>query len=74
MLSTCATSWARATTIGAGATQGPLILLAGLPGEHHEIGLLLFALAAHESGYRVLPLGANMPLDELAAVAGPERL
>lgn len=49
--------------------QGPLILLAGLPGEHHEIGLLLFALAAHESGFRVLPLGANMPLAELSAVA-----
>jgi MerR family transcriptional regulator, light-induced transcriptional regulator len=49
--------------------RGPLILLAGLPGEYHEIGLLLFALAAHDSGYRVLPLGANMPLKELAAVA-----
>ena len=50
--------------------QGPLILVAGLPGEHHEIGLLLFALAAHESGYRVLPLGANMPLRDLSVVAG----
>ena len=49
--------------------QGPLILVAGLPGEHHEIGLLLFALAAHESGYRVLPLGANMPLRDLSVVA-----
>jgi DNA-binding transcriptional MerR regulator len=49
--------------------RGPLILVAGLPGEHHEIGLLLFALAAHESGYRVLPLGANMPLRDLSAVA-----
>ena len=49
--------------------RGPLILLAGLPGEYHEIGLLLFALAAHESGYRVLPLGANMPLEDLAPVA-----
>lgn len=49
--------------------RGPLLLLAGLPGEHHEFGLLLFALAAHESGYRVLPLGANMPLGELASVA-----
>jgi DNA-binding transcriptional MerR regulator/methylmalonyl-CoA mutase cobalamin-binding subunit len=49
--------------------RGPLILVAGLPGEYHEIGLLLFALAAHESGYQVLPLGANMPLEELAAVA-----
>jgi DNA-binding transcriptional MerR regulator/methylmalonyl-CoA mutase cobalamin-binding subunit len=53
--------------------RGPLLLLAGLPGEYHEIGLLLFALAAHESGYRVLPLGANMPLDELAAVASKKQ-
>jgi len=49
--------------------EGPLVLLAGLPGEFHEIGLLLFALAALESGYRVIPLGANMPLDELSSVA-----
>lgn len=49
--------------------KGPLVLLAGLPGEYHEIGLLLFALAAHESGYRIIPLGANMPLGELAPVA-----
>ena len=32
-------------------------------------GLLLFALAAHEAGYRIIPLGADKPLDELAAVA-----
>jgi len=49
--------------------EGPVILLAGLPNEHHEIGLLLFSLAAHEAGYRVIPLGANMPLKELPAVA-----
>jgi len=49
--------------------RGPRLLLAGLPGENHEIGLLLFALAAHEYGYRVIPLGANMPLDELDYVA-----
>jgi DNA-binding transcriptional MerR regulator/methylmalonyl-CoA mutase cobalamin-binding subunit len=51
------------------SNNGPLVLLAGLPGEYHEIGLLLFALAAHEAGYRIIPLGANMPLDELAPVA-----
>jgi DNA-binding transcriptional MerR regulator/methylmalonyl-CoA mutase cobalamin-binding subunit len=50
-------------------SQGPCLLLAGLPGEHHEIGLLLFAIAAHEQGYQVIPLGANMPLDELPAIA-----
>ena len=48
---------------------GPQLLLAGFPGEHHEIGLLLFSLAAHDAGYRILPLGANMPLEELAPVA-----
>jgi DNA-binding transcriptional MerR regulator len=53
--------------------RGPLVLLAGLPGEHHEIGLLLFALAAHEAGYRVLPLGANMPLEELTQLSGKKR-
>lgn len=52
---------------------GPRLLLAGLPQEHHEIGLLLFALAAHESGYRIIPLGANMPLAELSAVANQKR-
>ena len=41
---------------------GPLLLLACLPGELHEIGLLFFALAAVNSGYRVLILGANTPL------------
>lgn len=51
------------------SNQGPRLLLAGLPGEHHEFGLLLFALAATESGYSVIPLGANMPLHELAFVA-----
>ncbi|MEJ2383048.1 MAG: MerR family transcriptional regulator [Xanthomonadales bacterium] len=49
--------------------NGPLLLIAGLPGEHHEFGLLLFSLAAYEAGYRIIPLGADMPLGELAAVA-----
>ena len=52
-----------------GRNRGPRLLLAGLPGEHHDIGLLLFALSAHEDGYQVIPLGANMPLRELDYVA-----
>ena len=52
-----------------GKNTGPRLLLAGLPGEHHEIGLLLFALSAHEDGYQVILLGANMPLRELGYVA-----
>jgi DNA-binding transcriptional MerR regulator/methylmalonyl-CoA mutase cobalamin-binding subunit len=51
------------------AVVGPKLVAACLPGEHHEIGLLLFALAAHEQGYRMVLLGANMPLDQLAYAA-----
>jgi DNA-binding transcriptional MerR regulator/methylmalonyl-CoA mutase cobalamin-binding subunit len=46
----------------------PLLLLACLPGEPHEIGLLFFALAAVSSGYRVLILGANTPLEQIPPV------
>jgi len=49
-------------------SNGPLLLLACLPGEFHEVGLLLFALAAVNFGYRVLVLGANMPLEQLPGV------
>ena len=49
-------------------SNGSLLLLACLPGEFHEIGLLLFALAAVNFGYRVLVLGSNMPLEQLPGV------
>ena len=49
-------------------SSGPLLLLACLPGEYHEIGLLLFALATVNFGYRVLVLGSNTPLDQLPRV------
>lgn len=48
-------------------TTGVQVLAACLPGEQHEIGLLLFALAAQERGLRPVLLGANMPLEELSA-------
>ncbi len=53
---------------GLGAT-GPKLVLACLPGELHEIGILLFALAAHDHGFRLVLLGADMPLTELGYVA-----
>ncbi len=49
--------------------RGPKIVAACLPGEHHELGLLLFSLAAHERDYRIIMLGANMPLNELSEIA-----
>lgn len=49
--------------------RGKQLVAACLPGELHEFGLLLFALSAHSRGYRIILLGADMPLDELAKVA-----
>jgi methanogenic corrinoid protein MtbC1 len=49
--------------------RGPRILAACLPDEQHEIGLLVFALAAHERGLRIVLLAARTPLEELPAVA-----
>ncbi len=49
--------------------SGPKLILACLPGEHHEFGILLFALTAHSKGYRVILLGADLPVTELIQVA-----
>ncbi len=49
--------------------EGHCLLGACLPGEQHEVGLLLFALGAHDRGYRLVLLGANMPLEELPVAA-----
>lgn len=46
---------------------GPRLMLACLPGDLHEIGLLFFALEACDHGFQTVLLGANMPLDELPA-------
>jgi len=43
---------------------GPKLLMACLPGDLHEVGLLLFALDASSHGFQTILLGANMPLEE----------
>ena len=48
--------------------SGPKLIAACLPNEHHEFGLLLLSLAAHARGYRIILLGADMPLSQLAEV------
>ena len=53
--------------------RGPRLLVACLPGEMHEIALQVFALAAHNNGYRILSLGASMPLAEVAYVANKKK-
>jgi len=46
--------------------RGPRLLAACAPLEHHEIGLLVFALEARAAGFRIISLGADNPLNELA--------
>ncbi|HYW07061.1 MAG TPA: MerR family transcriptional regulator [Longimicrobium sp.] len=49
--------------------SGPLSLCAGLPGEHHELGLLGAAVHLQEAGWRVIYLGVEVPLEEMGRVA-----
>ena len=39
-----------------------------LPGEHHELGILLFCLAAIGHGYRILYLRTDLPLPQIGKV------
>ena len=48
---------------------GPKLIMACLPGEHHEFGILLFALMAHSKGYQVILLGSDLPVSDLLQVA-----
>ncbi len=53
--------------------NGPRLLLACVPGEYHDLGLLFFALNAISHGYRVLLLGANLPLSQIPPVLAQRR-
>ncbi|MBT8438711.1 MAG: cobalamin B12-binding domain-containing protein, partial [Gammaproteobacteria bacterium] len=52
-----------------GKTKGSRLLLACVPGEYHELGSLLFGLSAMTRGYRLLFLGADLPLDQVKVVS-----
>jgi MerR family transcriptional regulator, light-induced transcriptional regulator len=49
-------------------SNGAKLLMACLPGDRHEAGLLLFALGASSAGYVTILLGADMPFEDLPAV------
>ena len=53
---------------GWGLGIGPVAVLACLPGEHHDLGLISFGLALRSRGWRIVYLGNNAPLDEVADV------
>lgn len=48
---------------------GPTLLLACLPGEAHDLGLIIFGILAARRGWRVTLLGADTPIDTLYATA-----
>ncbi len=54
---------------GWGRGTGPLAMLAGPPGERHDIGLIMFGLLLRQHGWRISFLGADTPIDDLATAA-----
>jgi MerR family transcriptional regulator, light-induced transcriptional regulator len=51
---------------GWGQGQGPAAILACLPGEHHELGLLAFGVALRRRGWRITYLGTDSPIGAVA--------
>ena len=59
---------------GWGNAGSPLALLACVPGDQHDLGLICFGLALRRHGWRITYLGPDTPLDtvgETARLLGP---
>jgi DNA-binding transcriptional MerR regulator len=54
---------------GWGDGIGPAAVLACLPGEQHDLGLLAFGLALHTRGWRILYLGPDAPIETVEEVS-----
>ena len=54
---------------GWGQGHGPRAILACVPGEHHELGLLAFGVALRRRGWRITYLGTDSPIDAIADIA-----
>jgi DNA-binding transcriptional MerR regulator len=59
--------------VDTGVAPGPHAVLAGLPGDRHELGLLACALWLAAGGWRVVYLGPDVPYDELRRVVSDLR-
>jgi MerR family transcriptional regulator, light-induced transcriptional regulator len=51
---------------GWGQGRGPAAILACVPGEHHELGLLAFGVALRRRGWRITYLGTDSPIEAVA--------
>jgi MerR family transcriptional regulator, light-induced transcriptional regulator len=54
---------------GWGNAGSPLALLACVPGDQHDLGLICFGLALRRHGWRIAYLGPDMPLDAIGEAA-----
>jgi MerR family transcriptional regulator, light-induced transcriptional regulator len=54
---------------GWGQGHGPGAILACLPGEQHELGLLAFGVALRRRGWRITYLGTDSPVGAVADIA-----
>jgi MerR family transcriptional regulator, light-induced transcriptional regulator len=54
---------------GWGRGVGPHAILAGAPGEQHDLGLIAFGLALRARGWRITYLGQDTPLADVARTA-----
>jgi DNA-binding transcriptional MerR regulator len=54
---------------GWGGGDGPLALLACVPGDLHDLGLICFGLALRGHGWRIAYLGPDSPIDSIAETA-----
>ena len=55
---------------GWGLGMGPVALLACLPGEQHDLGLIAFGLALRSRGWRIVYLGADTPIETVEEIGG----
>jgi DNA-binding transcriptional MerR regulator len=54
---------------GWGLGVGPVAVLACLPGEHHDLGLIAFGLALRARGWRIVYLGPDAPIETVDEAA-----
>jgi MerR family transcriptional regulator, light-induced transcriptional regulator len=54
---------------GWGQGRGPGAILACVPGEQHELGLLAFGVSLRRRGWRITYLGTDSPIDAVADIA-----
>jgi len=54
---------------GWGRGFGPQAMLACLPGEQHDLGLIAFGLALRARGWRIAYLGGDLPIESVISAA-----